>query len=598
MDRIKDFLAKCKNVSTIQPDSELFVLENEGIELIDALRAGEIEGVTAEAALDEARKITAAVTALQNEAEVRIQAAEERNKEWDELGLQRPEPPATPEGIENADQTDDAKAASEAESGPEDQPSEPGEGESGDNGGEGGGDDEPAQPAPEPQPQPEPEPVTASTRPSLAAFRPSPRREAPPAEPVSRGDIDMIGPDGERVTSFARADELIGETLSNVLPQPGRQLKTTVLRRRYDWSADRFLKQHDIKGNTEKVKALTAGALDPDSWVDDKGEMKPFTAAGQFCAPSEPFYGQPVIGDRGRPLRDGLPGMGLDRGSIEVSASPVLTDITVDTAGGAIDTLDPSSSTGTKTIMDVVTCPSPVVTYLEATSVRLRFTNWDQMTWRERVEAWTQLALVRADRHREQRLLAKMDALSTAVSESFVVGAYRDVLNHLGRLVSAERHRQRMSPDSRFRVVFDFGLFDAMREDIAMQMPGDGPGVLARAESEMRADLSARGINLTVVWDRWIPAAQSAGTMTWWPAQWAINVFPEGTFMFGGGPGLDFGVVRDGDEIAGNTFQTFSEEFETVFKIGSWPAYLLNLNVCVNGVTAGTTDTSDECQGS
>lgn len=595
MDRIKEFLAKCKNLSTVQPDGELFTLENEGLALIDDIRSGEVE-VPEKDRVDQLRELVATVTAIQNEAATRIDAHAAREAEMDEAlsGLQRPE---TPEGIEDAAQTPAAQAASEAEAGPE--PTEP----------EPAPEGEPA-PDPEPTPEPEgepapaePEAVTAAgaapTRPPLGAFaRPVSKAVVPVDVPPERIEVDYIAAGGERVTSVDRANQLLWQALKDNRPLGGRTLDTRVLTQPMEWPEDQMLHPNAPGDAGGKVDALVAAAMDPASWVDSHGEMLGFTASGQFCAPNESYYAQPTQGDRGRPLRDSLPQMGLDRGSIEVPGTPLLSDIVVDNTNGAIDTIDPSTSTGDKTIQTVTTCPSTVITYLEATPLRLRFDNFNAMTWMERQNAWLQIAHVALDRQREQRLLAKMDALSTAISESFVCGAYRDVLNHLGRVVSAERHRLRMSPDSRFRVVFDYGLFDAMREDLAMQQPGDGLEALARAEAQMRSDLSERGINVTLVWDRWIPAAQGATVATWWPAAWKINIFPEGTFMFGGGQELNVGVTRDGTELTQNTFQLFEEAFETVFKIGSWPAYLFNLQVCVNGVTSLPQNLSGECEGS
>lgn len=583
MDRITALIAALENLSDAT-DEELAELEAEGLAIFDELRDGTLDDVDNRVA--EGERIAGAVRSIQDEAGARIDAALAEAEAFDAIELARPDTaPDTAEGVTDAEQTDDAAAASEADLEPTVE------------------DDEPAV---------EPEPVTASARPDLAALnaaQPANRRPVhPDADEALTADGNphrvrvaphIMGPHGEQVTDLARADALLLDTHRNTGFPSTASLKVPVLRRRFEYDEKAYLRTGDSGGNRAKVDALLASAGDPAAWVDEHGEMLPLTAAGQFCAPTEPWYEQPVLGETFRPMRDSLAGMGLDRGSIGVTASPVLSDILVDQAGGAIDTIDPSAGTSTKTIQEFVTCPDDqVVTYLEATSVRLRFDNFNAMTWNERQQALTQLAMVRAARHREQRLIAKMDALCTALTETLTLGAMPDILLHIRQILVSERLRLRLSPDYRFRVWLPQELIAAMQADVGRQMPGDGLARYNVTEAFVRSALSELGANLSVLQDDNVPGVQATGTLNGFQTVQTVRVAPEGTFMFGGGQELTLGVIRDSANAEDNTFETFEERFETLFRVGGWPAYRIAFTLCVTGGTAATVSTASDCEAS
>lgn len=591
MDRITEFYEKLEALNSLS-DGDLAVLESEGLSLFDAVKAGDIE---VEDKVQTIRELHAKIAAIQAEAAERIDAAEKVNAEIAEIeaDLQRPDVPETPEGVTDAEQTPDAADASKAETAPEPEadpetapvaetPPEPA-------------------PAPAPAPEAEPEPVTAAApRPDLSALRshqPPPVRTIEAAAPETPAAF-LTGPGDEIVTDLFRADELLVRAHAAVSAAPGMSAKTPVLRRRLEYPDQMLLQPGDSVGNRRKVDAMIAAAIEQNA---EYGGIGGFTAAGQFCAEAEPWYGQPVLGDTDRPLRDSLAGMGLTRGSISVSPSPVLSDIVVDDTSGAIDTLDPCSATSDKTVQTFTTCPTPITTCLEATSVRLKFTNWDQLTWQERIDAYTSLSMVSAARHREQRLLTLMDALCTAVTYNggtLGLDAYSDILFALNDLVSAERDRLRVGANYPFHVWAPRRMINLMQAGLARQMPGDGFGRYRRSEADIRGDLAALGINLTLLWDDEVPAAQGAGGLQVFDATVQLRVAPEGTFMFGGGQEINLGVIHDSANNDTNTFETFEERFETLFRVGGWPAYLLTITACPNGATAGTVDTSGACSGS
>ncbi len=265
----------------------------------------------------------------------------------------------------------------------------------------------------------------------------------------------------------------------------------------------------------------------------------------------------------------------------------VLSDILIDDTDAALTTVTDGGGE-TKTVQCFTSCNTPVETALEALSVRLCFDNFNALTWQERQDSIVELTAIAAARAREQALLTKLDALCTAVTSGTTLGARRDVLTTLSALFTNERVRLRLPGDARFRVVLPQQLVAALVADAHRQMPGDGE--IAKAEAQVLSELSSIGANVTVTMDDSVPAAQAAAAVQdpFDTTAWTIRVYPEGTFVFGGGQSITTGVVRDSAHNDANTFETFEEQWETLFKVGGNPAFKLTATLCASGASSGT----------
>lgn len=362
------------------------------------------------------------------------------------------------------------------------------------------------------------------------------------------------------------------DSISNARGGDGEQFIVASIRTSAPES--RTLDRSDVAGNLAKIDEVT--------------RKEAIVASGGYCAPLETRYDIFGTGTTARPVRDALAGFQANRGGIRFTASPKITDY-ADAIGlwTAANDAAPSAP-ATKPCLTVACSPEQTAT-LDAITLCLQFGNLMTRAYPELVDRHNQLALVAHARFAERTLLAKLTALSTAVTSSLVLGTARDFLNAIGRAAASYRNRYRMDADESLRVIAPAWVLDAMREDLAYQMPGDD--TLAVADSVIEGYLSARNVNVSWHLDgTGFSDEVDASTLDGFPASFDWHIFAEGAFLFLDGGTLDIGVVRDSTLVGTNDYKTFTETFEGVARIGA-ESIKVTTTTKVAGASAGTFNT-------
>lgn len=355
--------------------------------------------------------------------------------------------------------------------------------------------------------------------------------------------------------------------------------------------AERTLDPNDIPGNLAKIEDIT--------------RVEAITAAGGYCAPLETRYDIFGTGVTDRPVRDALAGFQARRGGIRYTAAPKITDFagasglwTAENDANPGATIDPDGTPATGdeyTLLSekpcyTVECQPEVTAMVDAVTLCLQFGNLMTRAYPELIDRNNQLALVAHARYAERNLLNKLTALSTSVTSSFKLGTVRDFLFAVGRGAAAYRHRYRMTPRQPLRVLAPVWVKDAMREDLAWQMPGNGDS-LAAADSVIESYFRARNVNVS--WHLDAPGFADevdASTLDDFPGSFDWYLYAEGAFLFLDGGTLDLGIVRDASLVSTNDYKTFTESFEGVARIGA-ESVRVTTTTKVAGATAGTVDT-------
>lgn len=338
----------------------------------------------------------------------------------------------------------------------------------------------------------------------------------------------------------------------------------------------RTLVPGDIAGNLAKIEDVT--------------RIEAMTAAGGYCAPLETRYDIFGTGVTDRPVKDALAGFQARRGGIRYTAAPKITDFAgasgIWTAANDANPISPA----TKPCL-TVECQPEVTAMVDAVTLCLQFGNLATRAYPELIDRNNQLALVAHARFAERNLLNKLTALSTSVTSSFKLGTVRDFLHAVGRGSAAYRHRYRMSSRQPLRVLAPIWVKDAMREDLAWQMPGNGDS-LAAADSVIESYFRARNVNVS--WHLDAPGFAdevAASELDDFPTTFDWYLYAEGAFLFLDGGTLDLGIVRDADLVSTNDYKTFTESFEGVARIGA-ESVRVTTTTHVAGASAGTVDTT------
>ena len=177
------------------------------------------------------------------------------------------------------------------------------------------------------------------------------------------------------------------------------------------------------------------------------------------------------------------------------------------------------------------------------------------------------------------------------------------------------RNRNRMAEDSVLKAIFPVWVKNAIRADLAMQIPGDATLSLGDADIEAwfdrhidpifsydgeasqyfaaQTDAAGTGDLVTRAPVTRIEsineAAKVAGPLVAFPANVVWYLFSEGTFLFLDGGELDLGIVRDSTLNKTNDYQMFLETFEGVAKVGA-ESLRISTPVKISGASSGTVD--------
>ena len=322
-------------------------------------------------------------------------------------------------------------------------------------------------------------------------------------------------------------------------------------------------------------------------------------ASGGHAAPFEVKYDIYGVGSTTvRPLRDSLPKFQADRGGVRYVTPPSFAD------GSYADAVDVWTSAN-----DSATTPSPAAkssltvtaaaeqtAQTDAVTLQLQFGNLMTRAYPELIARHNELALVQHAREAEEYLVSKINAGSTAVTTTNLIGFGRDFLVQIRRAAVAYRSRHRIDPNTQLQAVIPIWVYDAMAADLTLSMPGDG--TIALSKSEIDGYLSHVNVSLTPVLDNTnstspssVFGSQGAAALLEFPDSFKWFLFAEGTFLFLDGGTLDLGIIRDSTLVGTNDYKMFIETFEGIAKVGI-ESLAITSTISINGVAAALRDTT------
>jgi hypothetical protein len=246
-----------------------------------------------------------------------------------------------------------------------------------------------------------------------------------------------------------------------------------------------------------------------------------------------------------------------------------------------------------------VTCPSATTYDLEAIAWFLEFGNWTGKAFPESIPANVKLVLAQYARICESKLLTKMKTASTTVAESGKVGTLRAYIAMIAKYAAYLRNRHRLPDSVTLRLIHPRWAIAAFQADVVM-----GSGYELEFLTQSRQVVSAALAELNVVASDYIDGATgdsqlfapgpgnvqggklaASGTLTF-PTTMASFLFPEGSFMAGVSPSIDFGIWRDSFLNEANNYRMGFEGWETIVPLG-YEMIQLTTTSSINGTFAG-----------
>jgi len=433
-------------------------------------------------------------------------------------------------------------------------------------------------PSESPEAQEEAQTVTASADGAIevpADRRPLAEAETATVAITAGADLGSVSA-GQPIKSMNQVADLMSQrihALRRVNGGDGEQVTVASLSMPY--SEDRFLHGTPEENWAKVTEAKESGAL---------------VASGGFGTPVETRYDIFGFGTDARPVKDSLPKFQADRGGVRYVVPPVLSSYTgavgVWTNQNDIDAA--SNSTPRKNSLTVAGA-TEAIALTDAVTLQLQFGNLLSRAYPELVARHNELALIQHARQAELNLLSKINAASTAVTTSSIIGFARDFLVNVRRASAAYRSRHRIDPATQLQAIAPMWVLDAMAADLALNMPGDDN--LSVAKAEVSGWLSALNVSITWSYDQNTFGAQSTGALLEFPDSFTWFLFSEGSFLFLDGGTLDIGIVRDSGLVSTNDYKMFVETFEGLAFVGI-ESLAITSTISVNGSAAALRDTT------
>ena len=322
-------------------------------------------------------------------------------------------------------------------------------------------------------------------------------------------------------------------------------------------------------------------------------------ASGGHAAPFEVKYDIYGIGSTTvRPLRDSLPKFQADRGGVRYVTPPSFAADSYANAVSVWTSANDSAETPSPAAKSslTVSAAAELTAQTDAVTLQLQFGNLMTRAYPELIARHNELALVQHAREAEEYLVSKINAGSTAVTTTNLIGFGRDFLVQIRRAAVAYRSRHRIDPNTQLQAVIPFWVYDAMAADLTLSMPGDG--TIALSKSEIDGYLTHVNVTLTPVMDNTnstspssVFGSQSAAALLEFPDSFKWFLFAEGTFLFLDGGTLDLGIIRDSSLVGTNDYKMFIETFEGIAKVGI-ESLAITSTISINGVAAALRDTT------
>ena len=333
--------------------------------------------------------------------------------------------------------------------------------------------------------------------------------------------------------------------------------------------------------------------------IDAVVGQEALVASGGHAAPFEVKYDIFGIGSTTvRPLRDSLPKFQADRGGIRYVTPPNFAAGTYADAVSVWTAANDSAQTPSPAAKSsyTVLAAAEQTAQTDAVTLQLQFGNLMTRAYPELIARHNELALVQHAREAEEYLVDKINAGSTAVTTTNLIGFGRDFLVQIRRAAVAYRSRHRIDPNTQLQAVIPFWVYDAMAADLTLSMPGDG--TIAISKAEIDGYLSNVNVSLTPVMDNTnstspssVFGSQGATALLEFPDSFKWFLFAEGTFLFLDGGTLDLGIIRDSSLVGLNDYKMFIETFEGIAKVGI-ESLAITSTISINGVAAALRDTT------
>lgn len=426
--------------------------------------------------------------------------------------------------------------------------------------------------------------VTASAEEAVveapAGRRPVAQEPVAPSVAITAGaDIPGISA-GSTITDMSEVAEAFSKrlhTLSRANGGDGEQHTVAVFSTEY---SDGHVLNGTAEENWDKISKATE-------------EHSALVASGGYGTPVPVRYDIYGFGTDARPVKDSLPKFQANRGGIRYVTPPVLSDY-ADAVGvwtEANDVTAASNDGDGDTIKNylVVDGAAEATAKLDAVTLQLQIGNLLDRAYPELVARHNQLALIQHAREAELNILSKIEAASTAVTTSSLIGFARDFLVNIKRAAAAYRSRHRIAPDTRLQAIIPMWVFDAMASDLTLNMPGDDN--LAVSKADIQGMLASSNVTLTASYDLNVFGAQTTGALAEFPDTFKWYLFSEGSFLFLDGGSLDLGIVRDSGLVGTNDYRMFVETFEGVAFVGI-ESLAITSTIAVNGSAAALRDTT------
>nr|DAS03087.1 MAG TPA: major capsid protein [Caudoviricetes sp.] len=314
-------------------------------------------------------------------------------------------------------------------------------------------------------------------------------------------------------------------------------------------------------------------------------------AAGGWCAPSETVYD--LLEDESRDGLISLPEINVTRGGIKFTKGPKFADLyaapsfnfTEEEAKAGkyqpTSATDPTNKVGPKPVY-TVPCTDFEEVRLSAAGMHIQAGLLQQRGYPELVARTIRGALVAHEHKMSERVIAAMEAKSTAVSmDTGQIGALAPILTAIELQVEHYRYAQRLSRSTTLEAVFPYWVRGAIRTDLSRRMGVDLTDV---PDSRVDAWFRSRGINPQYVYD-WQALTGEAGTFKVWGGSVKFLLYSAGTFVKGGQDVITLDTVYDSTLLGQNDYTAlFTEEGYLVAKRGH-DARVVTVPINPNGGT-------------